>query len=143
MRRAIICLSCVAMLSMLLAAAAKREFPNEWYWDDDAKLEAAHVAIEGKPMPALDLAGWVNGEVTPADMKGKVVVVDIYATWCGPCIRAIPHNNEMLKKYKDKGFVLISVCSSSNGQDKMEQLVKDNSTKVREQAEESLRKIQG
>ena len=70
-------------------------------------------------MPALDLTEWINGEVKPADMKGKVVIVDFYATWCGPCIAAIPHNNEMLKKYKDQGLVIVGVCSSSRGQEKM------------------------
>jgi thiol-disulfide isomerase/thioredoxin len=67
----------------------------------------------------------VNGEVKPEDMKGKVVVVDFYATWCGPCMAAIPHNNEMLKKYKDQGLMIVGVCTSDNGQEKMEQTAKD------------------
>ena len=76
-------------------------------------------------MPAINVTGWVNGEVKPEEMKGKVVIVDFYATWCGPCMAAIPHNNELLKKYKDKGLVIVGVCTSSRGQDKMEQNAKD------------------
>jgi thiol-disulfide isomerase/thioredoxin len=101
------------------------EFPNDWTWDTESKHRADHAALEGKPMPKLDLTEWVNGEIKPADMKGKVVIVDFYATWCGPCMAAIPHNNELLKKYKGKGLVLVGVCTSKRGQEKMQETVKD------------------
>ena len=101
------------------------EFPDNWTWDRDAKARGEHAVLEGKPMPALALTGWVNGEVKSEDMKGKVVVVDFYATWCGPCLAAIPHNNEMLKAYKSKGLVIVGVCTSNRGQEKMDQTVKD------------------
>jgi len=52
-------------------------------------------------------------------------VVDFYATWCGPCMAAIPHNNELLKKYGDKGLVIVGVCTSKQVQEKMGQTVKD------------------
>lgn len=94
------------------------EFPANLTWDDKPELRAKHAALEGKPMPNLYLSQWINGVVKPADMKGKVVVLDFYATWCGPCMAAIPHNNEMLKSYQDKGLVVIGVCTSSNGQEK-------------------------
>jgi thiol-disulfide isomerase/thioredoxin len=100
------------------------EFPDSWTWDKEADARARHAALEGKPMPAINVTGWMNGEVKPEDMKGKVVIVDFYATWCGPCMAAIPHNNELLKKYKDKGLVIVGVCTSSRGQEKMEENAK-------------------
>lgn len=118
--------SLIAVLSFVFTINTHAgEFPDKWTWDDNAGARAEHAALEGKPMPALNLTGWVNGEVKPADMKGKVVIVDIYATWCGPCLAAIPHNNELLKKYKNDGLVIVGVCSSKRGQEKMEQVAKD------------------
>ena len=117
-------LAAASFLAARLNACAG-EFPDSWTWDKDSKIRAEHAALEGKPMPALDVTGWINGQVKPQDMKGKVVIVDFYATWCGPCMAAIPHNNELLKKYKDNGLVILGVCTNSRGQEKMAQVVKD------------------
>ena len=101
-----------------LLAARAGEFPDDWTWDDKPENRAAHALLEGKPMPALHVSDWINGGITAGSIKGKVVIVDLYATWCGPCMAAIPHNNELLKKYKAKGLVIIGVCTSSHGQEK-------------------------
>ncbi len=111
--------SFLAFCSILICAftVCAGEFPDGWTWDDKPEYRADHAALEGKPMPPLRVTDWINGGVTAAGVKGKVVVIDFYATWCGPCMRAIPHNNEMLKKYADKGLVIIGVCTNSRGQE--------------------------
>ncbi len=111
----------------LLAAAGVRagEFPDSWTWDDEPQLRASHADLEGKPMPKLEVTGWINGEVDLAHLQGKVVVVEFYATWCGDCMHAIPQNNALLKKYQSQGLVLIGVCTNKKGQEQMAQVVKD------------------
>ena len=111
--------------SMVPASAG--EFPDSWTWDNNPEQRAGHAALEGKPMPPLEVTGWINGEVKPANLKGKVIVVDFYATWCGPCMRAIPHNNEMLKKYQSKGLVIIGVCTNKRGQEIFDANAKEHS----------------
>jgi thiol-disulfide isomerase/thioredoxin len=107
-----------ALGSLVLVGLTARagEFPDDWTWDSKPANRAAHAALEGKPMLAFRVSNWINGGITAADIKGKVVVVDLYATWCGPCMAAIPHNHELLKKYKSQGLIIIGVCTSDRGQ---------------------------
>jgi len=51
-----------------------------------------------------------NDEVIKlSDLKGKVVILDFWATWCGPCRETIPHIEAIYEKYKDKGVEVIGI----------------------------------
>jgi thiol-disulfide isomerase/thioredoxin len=54
------------------------------------------------------------------DKKGKVVLVNLWATWCGPCIGEMPHIVEMQEKFKDKGFEVIGLDTSDESKEEIE-----------------------
>lgn len=107
--------------------AVESEFPREWFYDDDAQW-ALHEPLLGKPIPKLDLGDWLDKKkkVDPKkEFAGKVVVLDFWATWCGPCKQSIPHNNEMAEKYGKDGLVFLAICTS-RGQEALEKVAEEH-----------------
>jgi len=73
------------------------------------------ATLIGSPAPAL--TGKPAGNLpmpTSADLKGKVVLIDFWATWCGPCVKKLPEVNTLQKKYGNRGLVVLGVHSSQN-----------------------------
>ena len=66
----------------------------------------------GEVAPAFELPG-SSGSVSSASLKGKVVYVDFWASWCGPCKQSFPWLNEMQAKYGAKGFQIVGISVDS------------------------------
>ena len=64
----------------------------------------------GDKAPDLALGTWFKGEPVKEIKEGEVYIIECWATWCGPCITAIPHVTELQKKYADKKVTVIGVC---------------------------------
>ena len=71
-----------------------------------ATLHAAGLKT-GDAAPKIRVASWAQGEAVKELEGDKVYIVEFWATWCGPCIQSIPHLNDIHKKYRDKGLVVI------------------------------------
>lgn len=73
-----------------------------------ASVWLVKAAELGAPAPAFDLPGSA-GNIKLADMKGKVVYLDFWASWCEPCKASFPWLNEMQAKYGAKGLQVVGV----------------------------------
>ena len=75
----------------------------------EASRKAAEAMMPGKPFPDFNEKD-INGQpLSIAKYKGKVVLVDFWATWCGPCIMELPNVLSTYAKYRSKGFDIVGI----------------------------------
>jgi len=70
------------------------------------------AAVKG-PAPDFELENVAGGKVKAADLKGKVLIVDFWATWCEPCIAEIPKFNKMADEFKGKNVEIVGITVES------------------------------
>jgi len=85
----------------------------------------------GDVAPPLKVTKWLQGEEVKTFAKDKVYVVEFWATWCGPCIAAMPHLNDLHTEYKAKGLEVIGLTSKDPNNSRMavEEFVAKNGKK--------------
>jgi peroxiredoxin/outer membrane lipoprotein-sorting protein len=74
-----------------------------------AEIGGAAAALVGKPAPSFKLAGLDGKEVALESLKGNVVVLDFWATWCGPCVVSMPDLNRLHQEKSGEGVKVLAV----------------------------------
>ena len=114
----------VAIAALAVNTAAQTEPASPA--GDDAR---ERVLKTGEPAPPLTIETWVKGEPVTEFKKGSIYVVEFWATWCSPCVAAIPHLTHLQQEHKDK-VRIIGVSSSNEALDTVKTFVEQQGHKI-------------
>jgi len=74
-------------------------------------------SLIGDPAPELRMDRWLDGDaILINELRGKVIILDYWATWCAPCIKTFPELRGLYEKYRDNGLVIIGITRVDNTQ---------------------------
>ena len=83
------------------------------YPDSDQAVRAKAATLVGREFTVSFTDELTGNQISVRDLRGKVVVIDFWATWCGPCVSEIPNMIEIYNKYKPQGLEIIGISLDS------------------------------
>jgi peroxiredoxin len=88
-------------------------FNNDTAFDYGNNISKWQNCIQGKPIPELSLETITGKKIETKDLKGKVIVINLWFTSCQPCIAELPALNRLVTEYKDKDVVFLGLSTDT------------------------------
>ena len=118
--RTIFLSGCVAVISLLMPTVEAQE------------TKALKPLVIGDQLPAIGKrVTWLKGDEVGSFAKGKVYVIDLWATWCAPCIEMMPHTSDIADRYAKHGVEIIGLALDPGSATTTKQFVETNATLMR------------
>lgn len=91
------------------------------------RYDQLKTITKGNPSPTFDFENHKGGKTSLSELKGKYVYIDVWATWCGPCLREIPSLKDVEKDYEGKNISFVSISiDEQKDHDKWTGMVTEN-----------------
>lgn len=110
--------------SLVYDFTAKR-YPDE-YTRGTRKVNKQLFALKGKKMPGFLIKDFEGKKYSSEQMKGKLVLLDFWEVWCGPCIESMPKVQQLYEKYKSKGLEVYGIVHEKEYLSTAKQLIEKN-----------------
>lgn len=96
-----------------IANSCRRAYENE------------KVLVPGNPVPDVKLKAPDGSEILLSSLFGKVLYIDLWATWCGPCCMEIPHLEKLVERFKGQNMTFVSLSVDKTDEPWLEKLQRD------------------
>lgn len=93
------------------------------YKEEEKPANKKQLALQGKQVPVFNLTGFDGSTLLSDDLKGKLVLLDFWEVWCGPCIESMPKVKALYEKYKSSGLEVIGIIHQTEHLKTARQLV--------------------
>lgn len=106
----------IVLLSVAILVAVTGLYLLNRYWIAPTKVEYVTSSSNHPAAPDFTVTDFSGEQISLSDLRGKVILLDFWATWCGPCRSEIPSFVQFASRYRDQGFRVLGIVIHDNPQ---------------------------
>jgi thiol-disulfide isomerase/thioredoxin len=100
--------------------------PFSWRERTRRQFEAKYKGPTLQVVPELEIVKWFGPELSLAESKNNVVLLDFWGTQCGPCLKGMPKVQQLYDSYKDKGLSVMALTFPGDNNEAIQKIISEN-----------------